>query len=97
MTRGAEPLPVEPPLEIARYVSHFDIYLPLGSSDGSYDIRLSTLQGEPLFTANGEAKVEQGITKLTVDLSLSSARPGRYALQIRKVGAEWTSFPLQIR
>ena len=95
--RGAGPVPAEPPLEIARNVSHLDIYLPLGSSDGSYDLRISTAKGEPLFAGKGVAKVQQGITSLPVDVDLSSASPGLYVLQLRKVGSEWNSYPLRIR
>ena len=60
MARGTEPLPSEPPLEISRSVSHLDIYLPLGSSDGPYDFRISTTREEVLRTGSGFAKVQEG-------------------------------------
>ena len=97
MARGTEPLPSEPPLEISRSVSHLDIYLPLGSSDGPYDFRISTTRGEVLRTGSGFAKVQEGITALPVDVNLSSVSPDLYILQIRKVGSEWNSYSLRLR
>lgn len=97
MARGTEPLPSEPPLEISRSVSHLDIYLPLGSSDGPYDFRIATTREEVLRTGSGFAKVQEGITALPVDVNLSSVSPDLYILQIRKVGSEWTSYSLRLR
>jgi hypothetical protein len=97
MARGTEPTPNEPPLEIARNVSHLDIYLPLGSHEGPYDIRIATAKGERVFSGSGQAKIEAGITALRVDINLSSASPSVYILQLRRVGSEWNSYPVQVR
>lgn len=97
MARGIEPPPTEPPLEIPRNASRMEIFLPLGSTDGPYDLRITTVRGELLFSGAGEAKLEEGVTKLRVDLKMSLARPGNYLLQIRRQTSEWVSFPLQIR
>jgi hypothetical protein len=97
MTRGTEPPPSEPPLEIPRNVSHVDIYLPLGSSEGSYEVRLTSIGGETVFEGPGEAKLEQGTTALRIDLGNSLATPGNYFLQLRRPSSEWASFPLRIR
>jgi hypothetical protein len=40
--RGAEQGPAEAPLEVSRYALHWEIALPLGSQDGSYEVRLTT-------------------------------------------------------
>jgi hypothetical protein len=96
MARGTEPPPAEPPLEIPRNVSHLDIYLPLGSSDGPYDVRVTTAKGDLVLSATGVAKVEGGITSLRIDANLSSASPGLCVLQLRRVGSEWTSYRLRI-
>lgn len=97
MARGIEPPPTEPPLEIPRDASHLEIFLPLGSNDGPYDLRVTTVRGELLFSGAGEAKLEKGVTTLRVDLGVSLARPGNYLLQIHRHTSEWVSFPLQIR
>jgi hypothetical protein len=95
--RGTEPNPAEPPLEINHVATHWNIYLPLGSSEGQYDIRIVTPSGEILFTAGGTAKLADQITSLQIPASLSSSRSGRYVLQIRQTGSEWSSYPLLLR
>jgi hypothetical protein len=95
--RGTEVNPAEPPLEIARSTSHLKIYLPLGSSEGEYTIRISGPGGEILFSKTGVAITQQGITSLIIDVNILSASPGPYVLQIQKVASEWTSYPLRLR
>jgi hypothetical protein len=95
--RGPESNPAEPPLEIGRNVSRLEIYLPLGSSDGAYELSIRRQDGNSIFTGRGIAKVEQGITSLSAEVNLSSASPGLYLLQLRKVGSAWNSYPLQVR
>ncbi len=97
LTRGTDSMPSEPPLEVSRNASRLDIYLPLGSGDGPYDLRVLTANGEALLTREAVAKIEQGITALRVDVSLSTASPGLYVLELRKAGSEWNSYPLRIQ
>jgi len=97
MARGTETRPTEVPLEIQRNAAHLEIYLPLGSSEGFYDVRIASTRGEPLLTETGKAKIDQGVTRLHVDLRTQLPRPGSYVLQLRKPTAEWVSFPLLIR
>src|SRR5260370_33217701 len=92
--RGTEANPAEPPLEINHVATQWNIYLPLGSSEGQYDIRIVTPSGEILFAAVGTAKLADQITSLRIPASLASSRSGRYVLQIRKTGSEWRSYPL---
>ncbi len=95
--RGGEANPVEPPLEVARNASYLEIYLPLGSSDGPYNLRITTPKGDPIFTTVGLAKIRDGLTSVRVEPNLSSATPGLYVLQLQKVGAAWNKYLLQIR
>lgn len=94
LSRGGESNPVEPPLEVNRAVKHLIVYLPLGSPDGPYEIRITTTAGGAVFTATGLASLKDGITSLEVTVDLSSASPGRYVLQERRPESEWTSHPL---
>jgi hypothetical protein len=95
--RGTEPNPAEPPVELNHAATHWNIYLPLGSSEGQYDIRIVTPSGEILFAASGTARLTDQITSLQIRASLSSSPSGRYVLQIRKNGSEWSSYPLLLR
>jgi hypothetical protein len=97
IARGTEHTPTEPSLGISHTTDHLDIYLPLGSSEGPYDVRISSIQGEVFFAGEGTAKVQQEVTLLPVDISQSTASPGRYVLQLRKAGSGWNSYPLQIK
>ena len=98
LSRGGESNPTEQPrLEIPRNVSRVDIYLPLGSSDGPYEATLTSQGGEAVFTGSGTAEVKEGITSLPIDANLSSAKSGLYVLRLRKVGASWNSYPVQVK
>jgi hypothetical protein len=97
LSRGTEPPPTEPPLEIPQHVSHLQVFLPIGSSEGAYDVSISTVPSGPVFFAHGNAQAEKGITELQVDLNLPLTAPGRYVLRIRRPTSEWASFPLQVR
>ena len=97
IARGTEPNPAEPPLEMARKVSHLDIYLPLGSADGDYGVRISGPGEKILFSTKGVANLKQGITSLAVNVNLSSASPGLYVLQFQKGDSWWTSYPLRLK
>ncbi len=96
LSRGAEPNPGEPPLDVNRSVSHLSIYLPLGSSEGQYEIRIATPSGESLVAASGTAKLKDHITSVQIAVSFSSARPGPYVLQVRRAGLEWNIYPLVV-
>jgi len=97
VARGTEPNPGESPLELSREVSRLNIYLPLGSPEGPYEVRIVGLSGEPVANTKGIAKVNNYIPTLPVTINLESARPGGCILQIRKVGLDWSSYPLLLR
>jgi hypothetical protein len=94
--RGTETNPAEPPVEIARNVAHLKIYLPLGSSDGDYGIRISGPGEEILFATRATASIQQGIPSLAVDINLSSLSPGLYVLQLQKSDSAWNSYSLRV-
>jgi len=97
IARGTEPNPAEPSVEISRSAKQWNIYLPLGSTEGTYDVRLMTPSGQPLMTASNTARLERGITSLQVIANVSSASSGQYTLELRKVGSEWNSYPVTLR
>jgi hypothetical protein len=97
LPRGTEPNPPEPPLVLNRAARHWIIYLPLGSTEGTYEIRIVTDSEGLLLTATGEATLMSGIASLPVDVNLVSKNLGRCNLEIRKNTGEWNSFPLILR
>jgi len=84
-------------LEVSRSATHLNIYLPLGSAEGPYDVRIVTLSGESLAATSGAAKLNDRATSLQVTLRLASLRPGKYLLQIRRPESEWISYSLVLR
>jgi hypothetical protein len=97
LPRSTEPNPTEPPLVVNRAARHWNIYLPLGSGEGTYEIRIVADSGGLLLTATGEATLVSGIASLAVDVNLGPRNPGRCNLEIRKKPGEWNSFPLVLR
>ncbi len=97
VARGAETNPDEPPLEFTRTAKNLKILLPLGSSDGPYDVRIVTPSGEELAASSGTAKLNDHITSLEVVLPHDSLRSGRYLLQLRKPQLSWDSYSLILR
>lgn len=92
-----EPGPALPPLEMACNVAHLEIYLPFGSDEGLYDVRVTTTQGKLVLVATGRAKLKQDLTSMRVDVPPSPIPSGRYILKIRRRGWEWSSFPLVVQ
>lgn len=97
VSRSPEPNPGEQPLELRRGFSQLNIYLPLGSPEAAYEVRIVTTSGDSLLTAAGTAWLNDGVTSLQVRGTLSLARPGQYIMQIRKPPSEWSSYPLVLR
>ena len=95
--RGGESNPGERPLEVSRAVRHLNVYLPLGSAEGPYELRIATTTGSAIITTNGVASLKDGVTSMEAALDLSSAPSGRYVLQIRRPNSEWNSYPLLLR
>jgi len=97
IARGAETTPEEPPLELTRTAKNVKILLPLGSSEGPYEVRIVTLSGEELSASSGTAKLNDHITSLEVVLPRDSLRSGKYFLQLRKPQLSWESYSLMVR
>lgn len=95
--RGAEPNPDEPPLVVSRGATHWNIYLPLGSSEGPYDVRVVNLSGESVFSTSSVAVFSAGIASIQAQVKLSSVSRSEYVLQIRRAGSEWSSYSLLVR
>jgi hypothetical protein len=97
VSRGPEPNSGEQPLELRRGFSRLNIYLPLGSPEGAYEVRIVTTSWDSLLKTGGTAQLNDGITTLQVRGDALIARPGQYILQIRKAASEWNSYPLVLR
>jgi hypothetical protein len=95
--RGGEPNPNEQPLEVIRAVRHLNVYLPLGSAEGPYELRIATTAGSVILTRTGVASLRNGVTLIQVVVDLSSVSSGQYFFQVRRPNSEWNSYPLVLR
>jgi hypothetical protein len=96
-SRSSEQNLGEQPLELRRRFSQLNIYLPLGSPEGAYEVRIVTTFGDSLLNTGGLARLNEGVTSLQVRGDGIFARPGPYILQIRKPPSEWSSYPVVLR
>jgi hypothetical protein len=95
--RGGELNPDEQALEISRGVKHLNVYLPLGSAEGPYEMRIATTDGSAVLTTGGVASLKDGVTSIQVVVDISSASSGRYVFRVRKPNSEWSSYALMLR
>ena len=95
--RGGEANPGEQPLEVGRGVKRLNVYLPLGSAEGPYELQIAPTDGSAVFATSGVASLKDGVTSIEAAVDLSSAPSGQYVLQIRRPNSEWNSYPLLLR
>lgn len=96
VARGSQPAPQGLPLKIRSTASSLNIYLPLGSSGGDYEVRIINSSGDAIVTAKGAAQLQGQLTTLVVPVTFSLVPPGDYVLQVRKKDSEWISYPVLI-
>jgi hypothetical protein len=97
LPRGTEPNPFEPPLVVSRAAAHWNIFLPYGSNDGPYDIRLLAGSGELLVARKADAKLTDGVAVIQISVDLSSRSPGQCVLRLTRNGAQESSYVVELR
>jgi hypothetical protein len=95
--RGTEPNPAEPPLVVSRAAAHWNIFLPFGSNDGPYDIRLLAGSGELLVSTKADAKLTDGVAVIQISVDLSSRSPGPCVLRLTRNGSQESSYVVELR
>jgi hypothetical protein len=65
--RGGEANPGEQPLELSREVKRLNVYLPLGSAEGPYELRIAPTGGSAVFATSGVASLKDGVTSIQAD------------------------------
>jgi hypothetical protein len=86
----------QPPLNVPRTAGRLNLELPIGSSEGVYDVALLNPSGTELFRTSATAKVENHIVVLRADVDLAGVSPGLYFLGVRQGGLEWTRFSIRL-
>jgi hypothetical protein len=70
VARGGEPTPGKQPLELSRAVKHLNVYLPLGSAEGRYELPIAPTGGSAIFTTSGVATLNGGVTSIEAGVDL---------------------------
>jgi hypothetical protein len=96
-TRSEEGKEDTKPLVLEREPEALTIRLPFGSREGAYEVRIAKSADQPLLSAAGAAKVENGTTGLTARMDLSKFEPGNYFICLRRLPWDWTCYPVVIR
>jgi len=71
------------------------IYLPIGSEEGAYEVRISG-RGQSQ-RATGHASFKNYVTVLTIGVDTTTFETGRYVLAIRQAGWGWYRYLLQVK
>jgi hypothetical protein len=72
------------------------IYLPIGSEEGNYEVRITGQQNQ-VQTAKGKAGMQNHLNILTVAMDTSTFDAGKYSLAIRQAGWGWNRYPLELK
>jgi hypothetical protein len=85
------------PIEIPRGPLALTVQLPIGSDVGVYEVEIRKSNQPALQVAKGKATIENGITKLPVNLDTSSIQPGEYEFAWRLDDFSWRYHSILIR
>ena len=97
MTRSDKGRQEMKPILLGREPEELTMRLPFGSKAGAYEVQLLKNADRPLLSVNGEAKIENGVTLLTLRMDLSPYEPGRYFFGVRQIPWDWTYCPAVIQ
>jgi hypothetical protein len=89
--------PKTQPLMLPARRLDLSIFLPIGSEAGRYDVQLLKKIDEPILSATGDARIEQGVTILHARIDLSGQTIGNYLIGLRQSPSEWTYYPVTIQ
>jgi hypothetical protein len=95
--RGSEENPPNSPLQLAKGHLDLTIYLPVGSEAGIYEMQVVREPGQPIWSAQGEVKLENYKATLRVQADLSRFNPGLYLLAIRPKGWSWSYYAVLLK
>jgi hypothetical protein len=85
------------PLELPRGLLALTLQLPIGSEAGSYEVEIRKSNQPAIRNAKGQATIQNGITKLIVNLDTTSIQAGGYELGWQLAGFGWRYYPILVR
>jgi hypothetical protein len=85
------------PIAIPRGLLALTVQLPVGSEAGSYEVEIRKPNQPATRTAKAQATIENGITKLPINIDTSSLPPAEYEFAWRLADFSWRHYPILIR
>ena len=87
----------QPQIEIPRAIVSLTIQLPIGSEAGSYEVQIRKPNSGATASGKGQASIEDGITRLTLDIDTTAIPVGEYEFAWRMADFDWRSYAVLIR
>jgi len=97
VSRSAESTGDTKPLVFDREPDELTIRLPLTSPEGTYEIQIERNPDNPLLSATGQARIENGTTAFTVKMDFSKLEPGSYFMCVRRAPLRLVCHPIVVR
>jgi hypothetical protein len=94
--RGSQVQAKQTCLEINRRTRHLILYLPMGTTEGRYDLALMKDTGDELLRTTGLAQLENHVAILKADIDLSNLPRDSYFLGVRLPDLDWVRFPVRV-
>jgi len=85
------------PIEIPRGRLKLTINLPIGSEAGSYEVQIRKPNQPATFSVKGQARIEDGITKLLIEIDTTSLPIGTYDFGWRMASSDWRNYLVLVR
>ena len=88
--------PAAEPSRLPRHRLALTITLPLASQAGRYEVEVQRDTGKPLVVTSGDARIENGLTLISMRIDLSNLPPGEYIVGIRRIAYDWVYYPIKV-
>jgi hypothetical protein len=86
-----------PAIETRRGLLALTVQLPVGSEAGTYEVEIRNSNQQPVHAAKATATIENGITKLLINMDTRSIPPGEYHFAWRMADFSWRHQQISIR
>jgi hypothetical protein len=80
-----------------RQVVRLELSLPIGSDDGTYEVRIMDGQLRSLMSRSASTAFADHVTTLSVTLDLSTLASGSYVLGLKGPESGWRTYPIAVR
>ncbi len=80
-----------------RQVVRLELSLPIGSDDGTYEVRVMDGQLRSLMSSSASTVFMDHVAKLSVTFDLSTLAQGSYVLGLKGPESGWRTYPIAVR